>query len=110
MSSIEKYELLKCEETVTARINYIQSLRDKNEIEIHLKKAVHHSYDDLQMLVFLSKSTKNKNNLIDIFKNASFPVRQRADAAKAWIQFQDNETQIYKFVVETISDLNVPRM
>jgi len=110
MSLIEKYELLKKQGSWTDRLNYILSLSDKSEIEIYLKKSSFISYDDLQMLIFLSKSTKNQINLIEIFKTDCLPVRQRADAAKAWLQLQKDEKQVHQFVVETITDSNIPRL
>jgi len=110
MSLIEKYELLKYEGSSIDRRNYILSLVDKREIETYLKRSSITSYDDLQMLIFLSKSTKNQTNLYEIFKNDSLPVCQRADAAKAWLRLQQDEKQIHQFVVETIVDLNIPRL
>jgi hypothetical protein len=110
MSLIEKYELLKKQGSWTDRLNYILSLSDKTEIESYLKKSSFISYDDLQMLVFLSKSTKNQPNLIEIFKTDSLPVRQRADAGKAWIRLEKDEKQVHQFVIETITDSNIPRL
>jgi hypothetical protein len=110
MSLTEKYELLKREGSSIDRLKYILSLSDKTEIEIYLKEYATRSYDDLQMLVFLSKSTKNQANLIEIFKTDSFPVCQRANAAKAWLQFQKDEEKIHQFVVETITDPTIPRL
>ncbi|CAF4880269.1 unnamed protein product, partial [Rotaria sp. Silwood1] len=107
MSSIFKYELLKTEGTWKDRLKYIISLSDKTEIEKHLKQSL--SYDDLQMLVFLSKSTKNEKNLLEIFKTDSLPIRQRTIAAKGWLKIQRNEKQIYEFIVETINDKNIGR-
>ncbi|CAF3787569.1 unnamed protein product [Rotaria sordida] len=110
MSLIEKYKLLKREGSSIDRRNYILSLVDKREIETFLKRSSITSYDDLQMLIFLSKSTKNQTNLYEIFKNDSLLVCQRADAAKAWLRFQQDEKQIHQFVVETMMDLNIPRL
>ncbi len=110
MSLIEKYELLKHEGSAIDRLEFILSLSNKTEIEIYLKKSAVRSYDDLQMLVFLSKSTKSQTNLIEIFKTDAFPVHQRADAAKAWLRLQKDEKQIHQFVIETILDSNIPRM
>ncbi|CAF3417336.1 unnamed protein product [Rotaria sp. Silwood1] len=109
MSLIEKYELLKYEGSSTDRLNYILSLVDKREIEIYLKSLSIKSYNDLQMLIFLSKSTKNQTNLFEIFKNNSLPIRQRADAGKAWLRLQHDEKQVHQFVVETITDSTIPR-
>jgi hypothetical protein len=110
MSSIENYERLKKQGSWKDRIDYILSLSDKIEIEIYLKKSSFISYDDLQMLVFLSKSTKNRMHLIEIFKTDSLPVRQRIEAGKAWIQLEKDEKQIHQFVIETITASNVPRL
>jgi hypothetical protein len=38
------------------------------------------------------------------------PVRQRIEAAKAWLQLQKDEQQIHQFVVETITDSNIPQL
>jgi hypothetical protein len=110
MSLIEKYELLNKQGSWIDRLKYILSLPNKTEIETHLKKSSFVSYDDLQTLVFLSKSTKNQTNLIEIFKSDSLPVRQRIEAAKAWLQLQKDEQQIHQFVVETITDSNIPQL
>ncbi len=108
MSTINKYELLKSEGTWKDRLKYILSLLDKTEIEKHLKQSS--SYDDLKMLVFLSKSTKNEKNLLQIFKTDSLPIKQRAIAGKNWLKIQKNEKQIYELIVETMNDKNIPRL
>lgn len=110
MSSIEKYELLKKEGSWIDRLKYIRSLSDKTEIEVYLKKSSITSYEDLQMLGFLSKSMKNLINLMEIVKMEALPVCQRAEAAKAWLQLQQDPKQIHQFVVETITDSNIPRL
>ncbi|CAF1313648.1 unnamed protein product [Adineta steineri] len=110
MSSIDKYELLKREGLLIDRVKYILSLSDKTEMEIYLKTLSVKSYNDLQMLILLYKSTKNQMNLIEIFKTDSLPVRQRADAGKAWLRLQTDEKKIHQFVVETIIDVNIPRL
>ncbi|CAF3971219.1 unnamed protein product [Adineta steineri] len=108
MSTISKYELLKHEGTWFDRIKYILSLSDKNEIEKYLKQST--SYEDLQILIFLSKLTKNEKNLLEIFQNDSLPVRRRIIAGKAWLKIQNDENQIHKFIVETINDKNISRL
>ncbi|CAF3315830.1 unnamed protein product, partial [Rotaria sp. Silwood2] len=85
------------------------SLSDKNHIEKHLKESLLSSYDDLQAFIFLSISTKNQINLLEIFKNDSLPVKQRAFAGQHWIQLQNDEKQIYNFLVESINDKNLAR-
>ncbi|CAF3289844.1 unnamed protein product [Rotaria sp. Silwood2] len=107
MSSIHKYELLKIEGTWKDRLKYVISSRDKTEIEKYLKQSS--SYDDLQMLVFLSKLTKNEKNLLEISKTDSLPIRQRTIAAKGWLKIQRDEKQIYEFIVETMNDKNIAR-
>jgi len=108
MSTINKYELLKTEGTWKDRLKYILSLLDKTEIEKHLKQSS--SYDDLQMLIFLSKSTKNEKNLLEIFKTDSLPIRQRIISGKNWFKIQKDEKQIYEFIVETMNDKTIPRL
>lgn len=108
MFTINKYELLKSEDTWKDSLKYVLSLLDKTEIEKHLKQSS--SYDDLQMLVFLSKSTKNEKNLLEIFKADSLPIKQRAIAGKNWLKIQKNEKQIYELIVETMIDKNIPRL
>jgi hypothetical protein len=108
MSTINKYELLKSEGTWKDRLNYILSLLDKTEIEKYLKQSS--SYDDLQMLVFLSKSTKNERNLVEIFKTDSLPIKQRVIAWKGWLKIQRDEKQIYEFIVETMNNKNIRRL
>ena len=108
MSSINKYELLKNDGTWTDRVKYVSSLPDKSEIEKYLKESS--SHDDLQMLLFLSKFMKNEKNLLEIFQNDSFPVKQRAIAAKTWLQLQTDENQLHQFIVETLNNKNIPRL
>jgi len=107
MSSINKYELLKIEGTWTDRIKYILSLSNKTEIEKHLKQSS--SYDDLQMLVFLSKSTKNEKNLLEIIKTDSLPLKQRIIAGKGWLKIPKDEEQISEFIIETLANTNIPQ-
>lgn len=106
MSLIEKYD----QGSWIDRIGFIVSLSGKTEIELHLKKTSFKSYDDLQMLVLLSKSTKNQTNLIEIFKSNLLPIHQRADAVKSWLQLQNDEKIVHQFVIETITDSNIPRL
>ena len=110
MSLIENYEQLKRQGSWKDRIDYILSLPDKTEIEIYLKKSALISYDDLQTLVFLLKSTKNQKQLIEIFKTDALPVRQRVEAAKAWLQLEKDEKQIHQFVIENVTAENIPRL
>jgi len=109
MSSISKYESLKIDGTLTDRLKYALSLSDKTEIENHLKKSLETSYDDLQMFISLSISTKNEKNLLEIFKKDSLPVKQRVRSGVGWIQFQKDQKQIENILVETINDKNIPR-
>jgi hypothetical protein len=109
MSSISKYESLKVDGTWVDRLKYVLSLSDKNQIEKHLKESLTTSYDDLQMFIFLSISTKNQNNLLKIFKTDSLPIKQRSIAGKYWIKLQKDEKQIENFILQTINDKNFPR-
>jgi hypothetical protein len=108
MSTINKYELLKTEGTWQDRLQYVLSLSNKTEIEAHLKESA--TYDDLQMLVFLSKSTKNEKNLFEIFKTDSLPTGQRIIAGKGWLKIPKDEKQIYEFIVDTMNDRHIPRL
>jgi hypothetical protein len=110
MSSINKYDSLKSDGTWTDRIKYILLLSDKTEIEKDLKQSLTLSYNDLQMYIFLSISTKNKKNLLEIFQTESLPVRQKAIAAKGWLRFQKDEKEIHNFLVESINDKTIPRL
>ena len=109
MSSINKYESLKSNGTLIDRIKYILSLSDKSEIEKYLKESFKSNYDDLQIFIFLSISTKNDQNLLKIFQADSLPIKQRAHAGKYWIQLQKDPKPIQDFLVETINDKNSPR-
>jgi len=109
MSSINKYESLKIDGTWIDCLKYILSLPDKTEIEKHLKESLKTSYDDLQMFIFLSKSTKNEKNLLEIFQEDSLPVKQRATAGKCWIQLEKNEKEIFDFMIKSINDKNLCR-
>ncbi|CAF4155444.1 unnamed protein product [Adineta steineri] len=88
MSSIAKYELLKQDGTFQDRLKYVLSLGDNSEIEKYLKESLLSSYDDLQMFVFLSTSTKNQKNLLEIIQIDSLPIKQRTIAAQNWIQLE----------------------
>ncbi|CAM4750560.1 unnamed protein product [Rotaria magnacalcarata] len=107
MSTINKYELLKTEGAWNDRMKYVLSLSNKTEIEKHLKQST--SYEDLQMLTFLSKSTKIEKNLFDIFKTDSLPIIQRIIAGKGWLKIQRDEQKIYEFILETMNDRNISR-
>jgi hypothetical protein len=109
MSSINKYESLKIDGTLIDRIKYVLSLSDKSEIEKHLKESFKSNYDDAQTFIFLSISTKNDKNLLEIFKTDSLPTKQRVHAGKCWIQLQKDVKQIENFLVETINEKNCPR-
>ncbi|CAF1192166.1 unnamed protein product [Rotaria sordida] len=109
MSSINQYELLKKDGIWRDRLKYILSLSDKNDIEKHLKQSSLSSYDDLQMLIFLSLTTKNEKNLLEIFKTDSLPTQQRAIAGQHWIKLQKDEKQIHNFIVESINNKDIPR-
>jgi hypothetical protein len=109
MSTINKYESLKVDGAWIDRVKYILSLSDKNEIEKYLKESSKSSYDDLQMFRFLSISTKNQKNLLEIFQTESLPVRQRAIAGKGWLQLEKDEKSILDFLVRSINDKNLPR-
>ncbi|CAF4051216.1 unnamed protein product [Adineta steineri] len=109
MSSISQYELLKQHGTFQDRLKYVLSLEDKNEIENYLRQSLTSSYDDLQMFVFLSTSTKNQKNLLEIIKIDSLPIKQRTIAAQSWIQLEKDEKQIFDFIIENLNDKNMPR-
>ena len=108
MSIIKKYESLKTDGTWKDRVKYVISLSNQTELEKHLKQSSF--YDDLQMFIFLLKSTKNEKNLLDIFRTNSLPIRQRTIAGKGWLKLQQNEKQIHEFMLETINDTNIPRL
>jgi hypothetical protein len=107
MSSIEKYELLKADDTWENTLKYVLSLSDKNEIKKHLKDS--ECYDDVQILLYLAKSTKNTEDLFEIFQRDSFPVKQRAFAIKSWLKLEKDEKKIEEFVVQSINNENLPR-
>ncbi|CAF2145792.1 unnamed protein product [Rotaria magnacalcarata] len=109
MASLDQYESLKSNGTWQDRLTYVVSLSDKNEIENHFKKSASTSYDDLQMLIFLSWLTKNDKNLLEIFKSPSFPTRQRAIACQRWLLLQKDEKQILEFLITSIKDKTIPR-
>ncbi|CAM4845478.1 unnamed protein product, partial [Rotaria magnacalcarata] len=109
MTSIDQYESLKSNGTWQDRLTYVVSLSDKNEIENHLKRSASTSYDDLQMLIFLSWLTNNDRNLLEIFKSPSFPTRQRAIACQRWLLLQKDEKQILDFLVTFTNDKTIPR-
>ncbi|CAF4030110.1 unnamed protein product, partial [Adineta steineri] len=109
MSPISQYELLKQHGTFQDRLKYVLSLEDKNEIENYLRQSLTSSYDDLQMFIFLSTSTKNQKNLFEIIKTDSLPIKQRTIAAQSWIQLEKDEKQIFDFIIENLNDKNMPR-
>ncbi|CAF0890863.1 unnamed protein product [Adineta steineri] len=109
MSPISQYELLKQHGTFHDRLKYVLSLENKNEIENYLRQSLTSSYDDLQMFVFLSTSTKNQKNLLEIIKTDSLPIKQRTIAAQNWIQLEKDEKQIFNFITENLNDKNMPR-
>ncbi|CAF0890845.1 unnamed protein product [Adineta steineri] len=109
MSPISQYELLKQHGTFQDRLKYVLSLEDKNEIENYLRQSLTSSYDDLQMFVFLSTSTKNQKNLLEIIKIDSLPIKQRTIAAQSWIQLEKDEKEIFDFIIENVNDKNMPR-
>ncbi|CAF1219378.1 unnamed protein product [Adineta steineri] len=109
MSSIAKYELLKQDGTFQDRLKYVLSLGDNSEIEKYLKESLLSSYDDLQMFVFLSTSTKNQKNLLEIIQIDSLPIKQRTIAAQNWIQLEKDEKQIFNFIIQNLNDKNMPR-
>jgi hypothetical protein len=75
-----------------------------------LKQSSFSSYDDLQILIFLSKSNKNQKNLLEIFKTDSFPVTLRIVAAKNWLRLEKDEQQIHDFILEAINEKSLPRL
>jgi len=109
MSSVETYQSLKLDGSWIDRVKYIISLSNKTELENHLKQSLTTSYDDLQMFIFLSTSTKNADNLLAVFQNGTLPVKQRSQAIKYWFQLQTNSELVEKFVIETINDPNIAR-
>ena len=110
MSSIDQYELLKQNGTHTDRLKFIISLSDRSEIEKHLKEKSSSSHDDLQMLINLSILMKNEKNLFQIFQTDSIPIGRRIFAIRRWLRLQKDEKQIYKILVESINDKNIPRL
>lgn len=105
MATVTKYELLKTEGSWKDRLNYVLLLSDKTDLQNYLKQSS--CYDGIKMLVFLSKSTKNTTNLLEIFKTDTFPIIQRTIAAKNWLKLQTDEKQICEFIIETINDRNI---
>lgn len=109
MTSMEEYELLKKEGSWMDRLKYILTLSNKTEIETQLKSSMS-SYEDVQMLLFLSKLTKNQTNLMEIIKKDVLPTHQRMEAAKIWLQLEKDHTKIHQFVTEIVTDSNNPRL
>lgn len=109
MSSITKYESLKNDATFVDRVKYIVLLKDKNELETHLKQSLTTSYNDLQMFIFLSKTTKNQENLFEIFKTDSLPTKLRSYAINSWMKLNQDQKQIENFVIQSVNDQNIPR-
>ena len=108
MPTINQYESFKIEDTWNDRIQYVLSLPDKSELENYLKQSS--SYGDLKMLIFLSKSTKNAKNLLQIFQTDFLPIKQRAIAGKSWLKIQTDEKPIHVFIIEMVADRNIPRL
>ncbi|CAF1164464.1 unnamed protein product [Adineta ricciae] len=106
MSTIDIYELLKINGTWSDRINYIRSLSDKNVIEQYVKQST--SYEDLQLLVLLSKSIKNEKNLFEICKTSTYPIGQRIIAARSWLEIQTDEQVIYDFTIDIMTNESYP--
>ncbi|CAM4963222.1 unnamed protein product [Rotaria socialis] len=109
MFSINEYQSLKINGTWRDRLQYVLSIPNKDSIENYLKESLFSSYDDLKMLIFLSVSSKNDKNLMEIFKNDSLPIHQRISAGQYWIKFQKDEKQIHNLLVEVINDKNIAR-
>lgn len=105
---MNQYESFKAEGTWNDSTHYVLSLSDKSELENYLKQSS--SYEDLKMLIFLSKSTKNANNLLHIFQTDSLPIKQRAIAGKGWLKIQTDEKPIHNFIIDMITDRNIPRL
>ncbi|CAF5194983.1 unnamed protein product, partial [Rotaria magnacalcarata] len=91
MFSINEYQSLKSNGTWRDRLQYVLSIPNKDSIEKYLKESLFSSYDDLKMFIFLSVSSKNDKNLMEIFKNDSLPIHQRTSAGQYWIKFQKDE-------------------
>ena len=109
MSLISQYESLKKNGSSVDRIKFIASLKNKNEIEQYLKESSKTSYTDLQSFIFLSNSTKNDKNLLEVFQTESLPIKQRVFAGQSWIKLQKDPKQIENLLVDTINNPNVPR-
>ena len=39
----------------------------------------------------------------------TLPVRQRGKSAQAWLQLQQDPKQIHHFIIEVLTDSNLPR-
>lgn len=105
---MDKYQSLKTEGTWEDRLHYVLSLPDKTEIEKYLRNSS--SYDDLQMLIMVAKSTKNKHTLLELSKTDSLPICQRIFAAKSWLKIEEDTEQIYNYLVEIITEKSIPRL
>lgn len=110
MSSLNDYELLKSNGTWKDRLKFIISSSNKDFFEKHLKESSYSSYDDLEMLNFLSLFNKNEKNLIEIFENENFPIKQRFTAGHYWIQLQNDKNKIHNFIIETINNKNISKL
>lgn len=108
MFTINQYQSIKIDGTWNDLIQYVRSLSAKDELENYLKQSS--SYEDLKVLIFLSKSTKNAKNLLQIFQTASLPIKQRAIAGKGWLKIQTDEKLIHHFIIDMIADRNIPRL
>ena len=107
MSTIEKYEWLKIHGTWIDRCKYIRSLTDKTQLEQYLKHSS--SVDDLGLLVFYYKSSKDKNNLLELANSQQLPVEKRCQAIDAWLILETDEKQVHECIVTMVNNVNIPR-
>ena len=109
MFSPADYETLKVQGTSNDRLKYVFSLTDKTGVEEYLKKTVSSSADDLRMFLFVCRWTTNTTSVLDIFRTDALPVKQRVDAAFAWIDMEKDPSRVEQFIIDTITDIHMPR-
>lgn len=105
---MDKYQSLKADGTWRDRLHYVLSLSNRTEIEEHLRNSS--SHDDVQLLIILSKSTKNERILHELSKTDSLPIRQRIFAAQGWLKIEQDEGRISNYLVQMMTERSIPRL